>query len=116
MRSREADQPCAPSARELLCKTRPVIDKPIGHYQIVAKIGAGGMGEVYRARDTRLNRDVAIKVLPEALAADPDRLVRFDREAESLAALCRWPTHSRSRGRLPMRSTPRTSRASSIAI
>ena len=64
-----------------------MIDKPIGHYQIVARIGAGGMGEVYRARDTRLNRDVAIKVLPEALAAEPDRLARFDREAESLAAL-----------------------------
>jgi Tol biopolymer transport system component len=64
-----------------------VIDKPIGHYQIVARIGAGGMGEVYRARDTRLNRDVAIKVLPEALAAESDRLRRFDREAESLAAL-----------------------------
>jgi Tol biopolymer transport system component len=64
-----------------------VIDKPIGHYHIVAKIGAGGMGEVYRARDTKLNRDVAIKVLPESMAADPDRLARFDREAEALAAL-----------------------------
>src|SRR5271166_3119423 len=58
-----------------------------GPYEIVAPIGAGGMGEVYRARDPRLNRDVAIKVLPEALAQDPDRLARFEREAKVLAAL-----------------------------
>ena len=64
-----------------------MIDKPLGHYQVLEKIGAGGMGEVYRGRDTRLNRDVAIKVLPESLAADPERLARFDREAEALAAL-----------------------------
>ena len=59
----------------------------VGPYEIVAAIGAGGMGEVYRARDTKLNRDVALKVLPEALAADPDRLARFQREAQVLAAL-----------------------------
>src|SRR5438045_7925906 len=59
----------------------------IGPYQIVGTIGAGGMGEVYRARDAKLDRDVAIKVLPEAFAADPDRLARFEREAELLAAL-----------------------------
>src|SRR5215831_2798121 len=59
----------------------------LGSYEIVAAIGAGGMGEVYRARDTKLNRDVALKVLPEAFAADPDRLVRFQREAQLLAAL-----------------------------
>jgi serine/threonine-protein kinase len=59
----------------------------IGLYEIVAPLGAGGMGEVYRARDTRLNRDVAIKILPEALAGDPDRLARFEREAQALAAL-----------------------------
>ena len=53
----------------------------LGPYEIVSAIGAGGMGEVYRARDTRLQRDVAIKLLPEAFAADPDRLARFEREA-----------------------------------
>ncbi len=56
-------------------------------YEIGALVGAGGMGEVYRARDTRLNRDVAIKVLSGALAADPERLARFDREARLLASL-----------------------------
>ena len=59
----------------------------IGIYEIVSPIGAGGMGEVYRARDTRLNRDVAVKVLPALFAADRDRLARFDREAQTLAAL-----------------------------
>jgi len=59
----------------------------IGSYSIVAPIGAGGMGEVYRARDTRLDRDVAIKILPAAFSADPDRLARFEREAKTLAAL-----------------------------
>ena len=56
-------------------------------YEIVAPIGAGGMGEVYRARDTKLGRDVAIKVLPELFAADAERLARFQREAQLLAAL-----------------------------
>ena len=59
----------------------------LGAYEILAAIGAGGMGEVYRARDTRLKRDVAIKVLPDAFAQDPDRLGRFQREAELLATL-----------------------------
>ena len=59
----------------------------LGPYEIVAPIGAGGMGEVYRARDSKLNRDVAIKVLPEALAREPERLARFEREAQALAAL-----------------------------
>src|SRR5260370_8230196 len=59
----------------------------LGHYQILAPLGAGGMGEVYRANDTQLERDVAIKVLPRALANDPERLARFDREAKILAAL-----------------------------
>ena len=58
-----------------------------GPYEITAQIGAGGMGEVYRARDTTLDRDVALKVLPEAFAGDPDRLARFVREAKTLAAL-----------------------------
>src|SRR5215467_8957813 len=59
----------------------------LGPYEILSAIGAGCMGEVYRARDTRLNRDVAIKVLPEAFASDPERLARFTREAQTLAAL-----------------------------
>ena len=58
-----------------------------GPYEITAKIGAGGMGEVYRARDTKLNRDVALKILPDAFASDPERLARFEREAKTLAAL-----------------------------
>ena len=59
----------------------------LGSYEILGPLGAGGMGEVYRARDARLNRDVALKVLPAALDDDPDRLARFTREAQTLAAL-----------------------------
>src|SRR5262249_12389775 len=59
----------------------------VGPFEIVAPLGAGGMGEVYRARDTNLHRDVAIKALPEAFAADAERLARFEREARVLAAL-----------------------------
>src|SRR5580700_6526050 len=59
----------------------------LGPYEILAPIGAGGMGEVYRAKDTKLQRDVAIKVLPAALAQDPERLARFEREAKVLASL-----------------------------
>ena len=59
----------------------------LGSYEIESAIGAGGMGEVYRARDTRLNRAVALKVLPELFATDPDRLARFEREAQVLASL-----------------------------
>src|SRR5215213_5585174 len=59
----------------------------LGPYEILSPLGAGGMGEVYRARDTRLNRDVAVKVLPEAFAQDPERLARFTREAQTLASL-----------------------------
>src|SRR5437773_9707058 len=58
-----------------------------GPYEILGPIGAGGMGEVYRARDARLNRDVAIKVLLPSVADDPERLARFSREAQTLAAL-----------------------------
>src|SRR5437867_11636818 len=59
----------------------------LGSYEIAAAIGAGGMGEVYRARDTKLRRDVALKILPELFAADPERRARFTREAHVLAAL-----------------------------
>ena len=62
-------------------------DRFAGHFEVTGPLGAGGMGEVYRARDTRLNRDVALKILPDAFAADPDRLARFQREAELLASL-----------------------------
>src|SRR5687767_10297902 len=59
----------------------------IGHYAVLAPIGAGGMGEVYRAHDPRLGRDVAIKVIPASFAADPDRVGRFEQEARAAAAL-----------------------------
>ena len=59
----------------------------LGPYDILSVLGAGGMGEVYRARDGKLNRDVAIKVLLPAFANDPDRLARFSREAQVLASL-----------------------------
>jgi Tol biopolymer transport system component/predicted Ser/Thr protein kinase len=59
----------------------------LGTYEIVSKLGEGGMGQVFRARDTRLGRDVAVKIMPELAAGDPDRLARFDREARALAAL-----------------------------
>ena len=59
----------------------------IAHYKITGKLGEGGMGAVYRAVDTKLNREVAIKVLPAAFASDPDRMLRFKREAQLLASL-----------------------------
>ncbi len=59
----------------------------LGPYQIESPIGAGGMGQVWQARDTKLDRDVALKVLPEAFTSDPDRLARFEREAKVLASL-----------------------------
>src|SRR5688572_4691676 len=59
----------------------------LGSYEITDSLGRGGMGEVYKGRDTRLQRDVAIKVLPALFASDPDRLARFEREAQVLAAL-----------------------------
>src|SRR5689334_14459062 len=59
----------------------------LGPYEILSPLGAGGMGEVYRARDTKLDRDVAIKILPERLSADGDALARFEREAKAVAAL-----------------------------
>src|SRR5580658_1022875 len=59
----------------------------VGPYEILAPIGAGGMGEVYRALDTKLKREVALKVLPDSFARDPERMARFQREAEVLASL-----------------------------
>ena len=59
----------------------------LGPYKVTALIGSGGMGEVYQARDTKLDRDVALKVLPDAFTSDPDRLARFEREAKVLASL-----------------------------
>ncbi len=64
-----------------------MIGTTLSHFRITAKLGEGGMGEVYRAEDTKLGREVAIKVLPEAVAADPERLARFEREAKVLASL-----------------------------
>ena len=64
-----------------------MVGKTLAHYEILERIGAGGMGEIYRARDTKLKREVAIKVLPPNVAADPARLERFRREAETLAGL-----------------------------
>src|SRR5690349_4252371 len=59
----------------------------LGPYEIGSPLGVGGMGEVYRAKDSKLDRDVAIKVLPESLARDPEALARFEREAKAVAAL-----------------------------
>jgi len=59
----------------------------LGPYEIIAPLGAGGMGEVYRARDARLGRDVALKILPESFAGDSDRLHRFEQESRAIAAL-----------------------------
>ena len=59
----------------------------LGAYEILAPLGSGGMGEVYRARDPKLNRAIAIKILPETTAADPERRARFEREAQTIAAL-----------------------------
>ena len=63
------------------------VDSRLGPYCVTARIGEGGMGEVYRARDTKLDRDVALKVLPQAFTSDPERLARFEREAKVLASL-----------------------------
>jgi len=64
-----------------------MIGKTVGHYIITEKIGSGGMGDVYLARDSNLKRNVAVKVLPEAFASDSERIARFQREAEVLASL-----------------------------
>jgi hypothetical protein len=63
-----------------------VIGTTLAHYRITAELGAGGMGEVWRAEDTKLGREVALKVLPEEFAKDPERMARFEREAKVLAS------------------------------
>ena len=64
-----------------------MVGTTISHYKVLEKIGEGGMGVVYRATDTKLNRDVALKILPEQFASDSQRMARFQREAEVLASL-----------------------------
>jgi serine/threonine protein kinase len=64
-----------------------IIGKTLAHYEITSQLGKGGMGEVYRAKDQKLGRDVAIKVLPQEFAKDADRVARFQREAKLLASL-----------------------------
>ena len=80
-------QSAAGIAAPLLSDDSGLVGRRVGVYQIVSRIGAGGMGEVYRARDTTLNRDVAFKILPEPFALDGDRIARFKREAQILASL-----------------------------
>ncbi len=83
------DTPAYEAAASLIIDTPPrdIAGRWINHYQVLELLGKGGMGEVYRARDTRLNREVALKVLPEAFLNDADRLTRFAREARMLASL-----------------------------
>ncbi len=78
-----------------------MVGKTLGHYEILSPLGAGGMGQVYRARDTTLDRDVAIKVLPEDFASDANRLARFEREAKVLASLTGAPARGSPIGRSP---------------
>jgi serine/threonine protein kinase len=82
------DRPIDEAAADLFCDNQPsMVGSRIGPYQIESRLGSGGMGEVYRATDSRLGRQVAIKTLPPTLAADPDRVARFERESKVLAAL-----------------------------
>ena len=95
--------------------------RQLGPYEIVSAIGAGGMGEVYKARDTRLDRTVAIKVLPEHVASDPDLKQRFEREAKTISSLnhphiCTPVRHRESRrDRLPGHGVPGGRHAGSAA-
>src|SRR5438045_5607436 len=85
--ARGADDSPAPRRGDPVLLFRGMSPQSIAHYRIASKLGEGGMGAVYRATDTRLSRDVAIKVLPDTFASDPDRLARFTREAQVLASL-----------------------------
>src|SRR4029077_2122454 len=78
---------CAHCKAVSICYTLAVIGTTLGPHRITAKLGEGSMGEVYRARDTKLGRDVAIKVLSRDVAGDPDRIARLEREARLLAAV-----------------------------
>ena len=83
------DGPAAAVAAQMVSDigTSMLSGRRLGAYQVHERIGVGGMGEVYRARDTRLGRDVAIKILPRLFTSDPERLARFEREARVLASL-----------------------------
>ena len=95
------------------------VGSQLGAYEITALIGEGGMGRVFRARDAKLGRDVALKVLPEAWSQDPERLARLEREAQVLASRrvpCRSTRLSGSRSKSHEGSRLRMQRASSIVI
>src|SRR6266849_9861932 len=81
------ESPALQAAKEQARPTRSLVGRQMGSYQVLSLLGGGGMGEVYRAKDTKLDREVAIKILLEAFAQDPERLARFEREAKVLAAL-----------------------------
>jgi serine/threonine protein kinase len=81
------DRAPMPLVRDVVAGARLAPGVRLGTFEITGTLGAGGMGEVYRARDTRLGRDVALKLLPDVLAANPDRRARFERESRLLAAL-----------------------------
>src|SRR5213592_1949773 len=91
--SQQAESFIGEPAREVVTRVptednaRPMVGRQIGAYKILALLGAGGMGEVYRARDTRLDRIAALKILPVEVASDPDRMRRFVQEAKAASAL-----------------------------
>ena len=93
-----------------------MIGKSLIHYEITSEIGRGGMGEVYQAKDAKLGRDVAIKVLPEEIALDKDRVARFQREAKLLASLWNRATRSVSRANSSGSTLMATSRPSFVSL
>jgi len=92
------------------------IGQRLGSYELLTSIGAGGMGEVFRARDTKLDREVAIKVLPAAFAAEPERLARFEREASTLASRSKRARRSGSCANAAGRTLIATSRPSLVSF